>query len=134
MTKASWHKLLRESLEGWHWEGSQLVAANAQKGQLGPTSTSLVKYFFVKQVYATHNASRQVKKAIEKVLSTLKDGCWGINFGSGHTRYHSQLLNVDLAYSKQLDIHSDGRPLPFRDTSLDGCEKLQIITCGKNIS
>lgn len=55
-----------------------------------------LKYKFVKLIYADHNKSRSVRRAVEKCFGELKKGDIGLNVGAGQTSLHSQIRNLDI--------------------------------------
>jgi SAM-dependent methyltransferase len=73
---------------------------------------------FVAAVYARHNRSASVRRALDRVLCTLGDDDWGLNIGSANTRYHPRLLNLDVAASKDVDVVATAERLPFRDDAV----------------
>jgi SAM-dependent methyltransferase len=70
---------------------------------------------FVRKVYADQNDSPQVKRAIETCLDGLARDEIGLQIGSGSTRLHPAVLNVDLSYNPHLDCCARAESLPFKD-------------------
>jgi SAM-dependent methyltransferase len=70
---------------------------------------------FVRNVYADHNDSPEVKRAVKKCLDGLSPQEIGLQIGSGSTRLHPSVLNVDLVYNPHLDCCARAESLPFKD-------------------
>lgn len=115
----AWSSLVVE--EGWKWVGHKLFHSDAIMGEL-EGGTLLSKSFrsrIVNKIYATHNQSFSIRGGIESVLSLLGPDDWGLNLGSGGTRLHSQLINLDITEGPNTDVVVVDSILPFRDDSLD---------------
>jgi len=72
---------------------------------------------FVSTVYATHNKSSQIKRALGKCLARLEDGEVGLNVGAGSTELHPAVVNLDLALSATVDCCARAEYLPFSNSS-----------------
>ena len=59
-----------------------------------------------------------VSNAIKKLISTLRDEEWGLNFGSGETKIHGKILNLDIYDCTGIDIIATGTKLPFKNDCL----------------
>lgn len=68
------------------------------------TSTySKIRSAYVKLIYANHNNSSSVKKALMKVLGEIKEGDIELNVGAGTTKLHPQIKNLDIFPGKNID-------------------------------
>lgn len=68
---------------------------------------------FVRTVYATHNDSRAVRRAIAACLRRLEDGGLGLNVGAGETRLHDRVINFDMALIPAVQCVGRAEHLPF---------------------
>lgn len=80
-----------------------------------------IKQSFIQHIYADHNNSNAVKKAIADILHILDSdkNKTGLNIGSGDSKLHKQVSNLDIADGPFVDYISDGHRLPFPDDSFD---------------
>ncbi len=67
----------------------------------------------VGRIYATHNRSTSIRRAISICLQQLADGGLGLNVGAGRTRVHPRILNLDLTQTREVDVCGDAEALPF---------------------
>jgi SAM-dependent methyltransferase len=74
-----------------------------------------VRQWFVQHIYATHNGSRSVRRALGRCLGRLKDGDVGLNVGCGDTRLHPALINLDKVPGPQVDCCAPAEAMPFPD-------------------
>ena len=72
---------------------------------------------FVHAVYATHNRSPQIIKALDKVLRSIRGGELGLNVGAGQTDLHSAVLNLDIVPGPFIDCCAQAEFLPFASES-----------------
>jgi SAM-dependent methyltransferase len=72
---------------------------------------------FVGSIYATHNRTKTIEKALGRVLAALPEGERGLNVGAGHTRLHPSLVNLDLAPGPNVDCCASAEAIPFDDGS-----------------
>lgn len=102
--------------DGWSWRGGTLVrdGFDPPEGSQGGPLRRLV----VSQVYATQNRSGAVRRAVARCLAALDSESWGLNLGSGATRLHPRMINLDAAAIPEADIVAPASPLPFRSGSL----------------
>jgi SAM-dependent methyltransferase len=70
---------------------------------------------FVRKVYSDQNDSPEVKRAVKRCLDGLSPREIGLQIGSGRTRLHPSVLNIDLAYNPHLDCCARAESLPFKD-------------------
>lgn len=68
---------------------------------------------FVRAIWATHNDSAEVRRALADVLASADPRALGLNVGSGETRIGPTFFAVDLARSAATDVVADARALPF---------------------
>ena len=68
---------------------------------------------FVGAVWATHNQSADVRRALADVLASADARALGLNVGSGNTRLGPTFIAVDLARTSATDVVADARALPF---------------------
>jgi SAM-dependent methyltransferase len=74
---------------------------------------------FVAFIYADHNKTRSVLKSLAKVLSKLNDDTLAINIGSGESRLHPKIKNVDIFDGPSIDYVASVENLPFSNESVD---------------
>lgn len=67
---------------------------------------------FVRSVYATHNDSRAVRRALSGLL-TGRSGARRLNVGSGATYLAHDMVNLDRRVSRTTDLVGDAQALPF---------------------
>src|SRR6478609_8505609 len=58
----------------------------------------------IARFYSRAKESRNALQGLRRVLSDLRSHCWGLNAGSSSTRIHSQMINLDLCASPDVDI------------------------------
>lgn len=80
-----------------------------------------LKRSFIQHIYADHNNSTAVKKATADILHILDSDVnkKGLNIGSGHSKIHNQVSNLDIIDGPFVDYVSDAHRLPFPDDSFD---------------
>ena len=61
------------------------------------------------------------------MLSDLRSHCWGLNAGSSSTRIHSQMINLDLCASPDVDIVGTIEDIPFGDASLHCAVSQEVL-------
>lgn len=114
-----WTGLIRDDPR-WQLEAGALVHRDAPDRPPPPSGrTAGMKEWVVRYVYAAQNRSRVVRSAIAELVGGLTEAQWGLNFGAGSTRFHSQILNLDICHGPRSDIVNAGDELPFRDDALD---------------
>lgn len=79
---------------------------------------SELRYKFVKLVYADHNSSRTVRRAISKTLAEMGPDDYGLNLGAGDTRIHPRVRNMDIFEGDNIDIVGRAESIPLEDNSL----------------
>jgi len=75
--------------------------------------------FLVGRVYANHNRSAAVRRAVAALLAALeRSGEWGLDAGAGQKRMHPRLLAMDVTRHPTLDCVASVEDLPFASASL----------------
>lgn len=82
-----------------------------------PTPTRDWRRRFVGAVYATHNQSPAIRRALGRCLSRLDNGDRGLNVGAGPTDIHPAVLNLDITPLATVDCCAPAEHLPFADNS-----------------
>ena len=108
------------SPEDYSWADGRLVAhgAGAHSDENGARGfAGLV----VKHVYADHNATSAVRRALAPLLTDFaaNDDLRGLNFGSGSMKFHDRIVNLDVQNTSVVDIVSNGGPVPLKTASVD---------------
>lgn len=78
--------------------------------------------FLVRNVYATHNSSGPIRRALGPLINNLAldESRVGLNFGAGgERRLHPRILNLDIQDQTHIDLVTDGGDIPLKDASLD---------------
>lgn len=78
-------------------------------------SLSELRRWFVGHVYADHNRTDAVRRALGGCLERLGPGEVGLNVGAGRTRAHPALINYDLIPGDVIDCVGRAERLPFAD-------------------
>ena len=113
--RPSWAPLVLDRQE-WRWEGTRLVQEHLAPSR--PVQGDLLRRLLVSNLYATQNRSRAVKAALGNCLRALAPPEWGLNLGSGSTRIHPRVINLDISDVPEVDIVASGDRIPFHDESL----------------
>ncbi len=71
-----------------------------------------LRFAFVKMIYADHNASKQVRRALAKTLKELGPNEIGLNLGAGDTRIHPMIQNMDIFPGENIDIVGRAEAIP----------------------
>lgn len=74
--------------------------------------------FVVKNVYADHNKSRSVRSALSLLLEQNKSGLM-LNIGSGDTKIHPNILNLDIQSGCNVDMVASADDIPLPDCCVD---------------
>ena len=77
------------------------------------------QYFVVKKIYGDHNDSAQVKAAIQRLLLLLPDNFVGLNVGSGKTKLHLNIKNLELNPGNNIDYVGSVNEIPCGKNSFD---------------
>jgi SAM-dependent methyltransferase len=84
--------------------------------------------FLVGSVYANHNHSRNVRRAIDSVVAPLaRNNEWGLDAGAGAKRLHPRLIAIDLTRSPALDCVASAEHLPFAAESLSLVVSQEVV-------
>jgi SAM-dependent methyltransferase len=70
---------------------------------------------FEQRIYMRHNRAPAVRAALRSVLAMLEHDGQGLNIGSGWTRLHPRMVNIDITPEATLDAWADAHRLPFSD-------------------
>ena len=83
---------------------------------------------FVRLVYARHNRSRAIRRALDEVFSELnaRSGV-GLDLGSGANRLHPRLVRLDRADASAPDCIGSADRLPFADGSLAAVVSQEVL-------
>jgi SAM-dependent methyltransferase len=74
--------------------------------------------FIVKNVYADHNKSHNVKREIANLIAEYS-GKTILNLGSGDTRLHPSVINLDICDGPLVDIIGSADNVPMDSFSVD---------------
>jgi SAM-dependent methyltransferase len=78
-----------------------------------------LRSFLVGRVYATHNRSAAVRRALAGVLAELESsGEWGLDAGAGAKKLHPRLLAIDVRRNPALGCVASVEALPLAAASL----------------
>ena len=80
---------------------------------------SRIRELFVRYIYADHNSSLAIRRALDDVISGITPGQRGLNVGAGLTRLHSQIENLDIVAGSNIDHIGTVEALPFGDNEFD---------------
>jgi SAM-dependent methyltransferase len=106
--------------QNWEWQDLQLVEKNANYlSYEGPKQNGPLARFIVSHVHGRQNRSKVVRRVIDNAVKSLLPGQFGLNFGAGHVRLATNVLNLDIERNQNTDVVSaGGLQTPFRDSSL----------------
>lgn len=117
-----WAGLIRDN-ETWRFNNGKLFHRDMLEEDalaVRPACRSgVMQRWLVEHVWAAQKNSSAVRRGLERVLRGMRPDAWGLNLGSGETRFGERVLNLDLYRSKNIDIVNTGASLPFLDESLD---------------
>jgi len=82
-------------------------------------SRTPLRQVFVRYVYANHNSSAAVRRALDSLLGALTPNQIGLNIGAGSTRLHPQVKNLDVVDGPGIDYVGSAETLPFGDDHFD---------------
>lgn len=68
---------------------------------------------FVMSVYATHNKSPAIQRALKKCFLRVEEGERGLNIGSGPGSKHAHIINLDIEAMPNVDCCARAEALPF---------------------
>jgi SAM-dependent methyltransferase len=74
-----------------------------------------LRFAFVKLIYADHNKSAKVKKALEKCIARLKDNEVGLNVGAGTTALDKRIRNLDIFPGEHIYYVAKAEAIPEKD-------------------
>lgn len=78
-----------------------------------------LKYWYVKWIYADHNSSKNVKVAIESLLSKMPENGNGLNVGAGQSRVDPRFKNLEIEPGENIDYVGSVESIPLPDDSID---------------
>ncbi len=78
-----------------------------------------IKETYVSLVYADHNRSRYVQKALSDLLDRQDKNAFILNVGSGSTRFRPTIKNLDIISGKGVDYVGSAENIPFKTASVD---------------
>lgn len=83
---------------------------------------------FVNRVWARHNTSRPIQRALTKALRELDaSSAPGLNVGCGADRLHPRMLRVDVDPSAFPDSVSSADKLPFADNTFSVAVSQEVL-------
>ncbi|WP_332639684.1 class I SAM-dependent methyltransferase [Brevundimonas sp.] len=108
------------SPEDYDWREGRLIARDAM-APFDATSKGGLGGFVVKHIYADHNSTAAVRRALAPLLAEFArdESRRGLNFGSGGMQFHKRFINLDVQNTKSVDIVSNGGRIPLADASID---------------
>ena len=74
---------------------------------------------FVRSVYADHNDSQAVVRALTAVIEAQGPDAVMINIGAGATRLHPRMKSLEIEAGPGIDFVGSAENLPFADNSVD---------------
>jgi len=90
--------------------------------------SSGLRAFLVGRIYANHNYSAPVRRAVASVLAELdRGGAWGLDAGAGRKRMHPRLFALDLNRDANPDCVASAEDLPFASASLTVVISQEVI-------
>lgn len=120
-TEPGWFvDLTQFSPADYGWQDGRLVAHGIAH-DTGANPAAGLAGFIVKHVYADHNSSRAVERALHPLLETLRASPdkVGLNFGAGGVRLDPRILNLDIQNKDHIDLVSNGGKIPLKDQAVD---------------
>jgi SAM-dependent methyltransferase len=78
-----------------------------------------VQQFFVKKIYADHNDSRAVKRAIAHMIARVDEHREGLNIGAGNTRLSPFIRTMEIEAGEGIDIVGSVESIPCDDGRFD---------------
>jgi SAM-dependent methyltransferase len=113
--------------KSWLWNEGRVFHSVAIEEPYVRPKIGLTRMLMLNLVYASHNSSRSVKKALSRLLTTLRPDDWAINIGAGSTKIHPQVINIDIFDEPNIDVVTRGHSLPFKNNSLALAISQEII-------
>ncbi|WP_439475930.1 class I SAM-dependent methyltransferase [Brevundimonas sp.] len=113
--------LVQFSPDHYGWKDGRLVFHGAP-GNTGANPSTGFAAFLVRNLYATHNSSGAIRRALGPLVNdlALDESKVGLNFGAGGGgRLHPRILNLDVQDQAHVDLVTDGGDIPLKDASLD---------------
>ena len=89
---------------------------------------SVLYRWWVSNVWARHNQSLPVQRAIHEVLAELeRSGAPGLNVGCGETKLHPRILRFDIDWGATPDSVGSAINLPFADGSFSVVVSQEVL-------
>jgi len=79
---------------------------------------SKLRRFYVSLVYADHNRSVRVRKALHDVLQSQNEDSFILNIGSGQDRIATNVKNLDIVAGPSVDYVGSAENIPLDDVIL----------------
>jgi len=79
---------------------------------------TLLQKYVVKNVYADHNKSKSVTEELTRLIAEFS-GKKILNLGSGDTKLHPSIINLDIETGPMVDIIGSADNVPMDDFSVD---------------
>lgn len=78
-----------------------------------------IRLRLVRAIYADHNSSRAVRRALEEILSHAATDAFILNIGAGHTRFDSRVRTLEIESAPGIDYVGSVTSVPLADSSVD---------------
>lgn len=78
-----------------------------------------IKYFILKKIYADHNDSKVIKKTLKDIMKNMPLDFVGLNIGSGMTKLHENIKNMELESGDNIDYVGSVENIPCGDSEFD---------------
>jgi SAM-dependent methyltransferase len=80
---------------------------------------SKLKSFYVSLVYADHNRSTTVRKALKNILESQNEESFILNIGSGQARIAPNIKNLDIIAGPSVDYVGSAEMIPLDNQAVD---------------
>ncbi|MEO1263446.1 MAG: class I SAM-dependent methyltransferase [Bacteroidota bacterium] len=74
-----------------------------------------IRFKFVKLIYADHNSSKSVQRALNKVINSLGENELGLNVGAGTSKLGKNIRNLDIQPGENIDYVGKAEAIPVED-------------------
>ena len=78
-----------------------------------------VQYWFIKKIYADHNSSRSVKRALALLFENAPEEFVGLNIGSGKSKIHPRIKTMEIEAGDGIDFVGSVENIPFDNNTID---------------
>jgi SAM-dependent methyltransferase len=113
-----WSELVIPGSPDWRWYEGKLYHREAVSQPFPQPRISRLRSFILRNIYATQNSAKPVRKALSGLIEGLGPEDWGLNLGAGGTRIHKRILNLDIYDAEGMNVITRGHHLPFERNSL----------------